>query len=71
MLFTLAELFPDDFEIGTRQRHFDRLWGTTAVREALERRQAGASEDWHTIADSWDGPVAAYWEIAQRHLLYQ
>jgi beta-N-acetylhexosaminidase len=70
MLFTLVDLHPEDFEIGRRQRHFDRLWGTSAVREALERRQAGGDEQWAEIADRWEAGVRDFWAKAQRHLIY-
>lgn len=35
MIASAASMWPDDFEIGRRASHFDRLWGTDSVRLGL------------------------------------
>ncbi len=77
MLWTLAELWPDDFTFNAREtngetRHgIDRLWGTSRVREAIEHHRTTGEGDWRAIADAWETDVAELWARAQPHLLYQ
>ncbi|MBN1476090.1 DUF1343 domain-containing protein [Candidatus Sumerlaeota bacterium] len=67
MLWTLAALHPEDLTF--REAHFDRLWGTSTVREALEHLMATGEGDLEALARSWEPGVAAFWERAQRYLL--
>jgi uncharacterized protein YbbC (DUF1343 family) len=69
MLWTLAELHPDDLTF--RESHFDRLWGTSTVREALEHLMATGAGSLEAILQRWEIGSATFWERARRHLLYE
>ncbi|MBN1476091.1 DUF1343 domain-containing protein [Candidatus Sumerlaeota bacterium] len=69
MLWTLAELRPEGLTF--REGHFDRLWGTSTVRVALENLMANGTGDFEAILQRWEIESAHFWERAQRYLLYE
>jgi uncharacterized protein YbbC (DUF1343 family) len=69
MLWTLAALHPQDLTF--RENHFDRLWGTSTVREALEHLMATGEGDLEALPRSWEPETTAFWERVQRHLIYE
>ncbi len=61
---TLHSMYPNEFQ--WRQAHFDRLCGTSAVREAITK-----GTDFKTLEMQWQEDLAAFRKIRQRYLLYR
>lgn len=75
MLCTLAALWPAEFAIGERAGHFDHLWGTSAVREALTIIQTRGAVDsdgaLRSLLDRMDLEARAFAERSRRHWLHE
>ncbi|MBN1418417.1 MAG: DUF1343 domain-containing protein [Planctomycetes bacterium] len=63
MLASARRLWPDTFQF--REGHFDRLWGTARIREALIAGKAPAD-----IVAFWQGDLATFRERRAPHLMY-
>ncbi|MBE0537564.1 MAG: DUF1343 domain-containing protein [Phycisphaerae bacterium] len=61
---TLYRMYPDQFE--WRQSHFDRLCGTSTVREAIVQNVAIDS-----LAVKWQKDMQGFQKTRQRYLLYR
>jgi len=61
---TVRNLYGDKFE--WRERSFDRLMGTSSVREAFERR-----ESWEQIVASWKAGLTVFAKQREPFLLYR
>ena len=64
MLWAFRTAHPDSF--AWRAATFDRLAGTPALREMLEKGMTPPQ-----IAATWDGGLRAFMELRRKSLLYQ
>ncbi len=70
MMEVLLKLYPDQQILGgsemtPRMKMFDRVWGTDAVRRALQ-----AGKPAQEIIQSWKADVEKYLKKRQQYLLY-